>query len=429
MNNKFDHNDNDFGGEFPKPGVPADEAWGKMHAMLQQHGLTQQPKKDRRRLVVLLLVLFIIAGIGGYIYVNTDANRATGLAKGTHENTAVVEQNKTGKEPAGLQQNDNLKNDVASTGVSIPNTNRTEENYSLKNFNKTVSVNNSTVSSQPAASEKMAQQDNIPATATQQTSNRQDAPAMAPQQSLNKSGDVVATTNNNNSAGKDTIAAGITTNKVASNNTGKTAASRFHFGLQWNASFSLKNNSHYFNDYSGGKQYYMWLLPAAWAKMDIGKKHGLLFQFNPYKQVFAGKQTVLVEEPWIASVEPDIVTRAVKTRGVDLGLKYEYRYNKKLSITAGLGYTFQRNVLYAEQTVEHSSGKVLSEKLYAANRNDASFNYVKPSYLNWNSSVQYNFRKLSIGGGVNQPFSNLSADPAYQLKPLNGEIYLQYRLK
>ena len=57
---------------------------------------------------------------------------------------------------------------------------------------------------------------------------------------------------------------------------------KFHYGLQWNINFSLKNNSHYFDGYDNNKQYYMWALPAAWAKMDINKKHGIMLRCQPF---------------------------------------------------------------------------------------------------------------------------------------------------
>ena len=204
---------------------------------------------------------------------------------------------------------------------------------------------------------------------------------------------------------------------------------KFHYGLQWNINFSLKNNSHYFDGYDNNKQYYMWALPAAWAKMDINKKHGIMFRFNPFSQQFAGKQVLNIEKPFIASIEPDSVTSLIKSRGYNFGLNYEYNINSKITFVAGLSYTIQHNALYLQQAVEGYSGNILSEGIYAAGKKDASFKYLNPSYLSWNGSVKYNFRKLSIGAGVTRPISDLSSNPDYTVRPLNGEFYLQYHFK
>ncbi|HEX5154252.1 MAG TPA: hypothetical protein VFW07_22545 [Parafilimonas sp.] len=70
--------------------------------------------------------------------------------------------------------------------------------------------------------------------------------------------------------------------------------------------------------------------------------------------------------------------------------------------------------------MEGYSGNVLSERVHAVEKKDASFKYLSPSYLSWNGSVKYNFRKLSIGAGITGPISNLSLNPEYNVKPLNG---------
>lgn len=423
MKIRFDDNDKDFGGEYPKPGIPADDAWKQMHALLVKNKLTQPVKKDRRRLVAWLVVLFIIAGVGGYVYFNANDNKGSDSIIAKHKNTGPAANSESSNDVTGSKQRDTDTSNLAAASSDIPTAYTANKNYSLKNLNQTIIQESATPATQPGVS---LLQNNLPSQDINQAGKPAE-PSTASKQN-NNNVDTVAALNNKQLP--DTV---TTNDYIVKASPGKldkrTATGKFHFGLQWNASFSLKNNSHYFDDYSGGKQYYVWALPAAWVKMDIGKKHGVLFHFNPYKQLYAGKQTVQMEEPWIASTEPDIVTRIIKTRGYDLGLKYGYSHNKKLGVNAGLSYTFQRNVLFAEQAVEHLSGNVLSEKMYAAKPGEAGFKYVRSSYLNWNASLQYDFKRTSVGAGVSQPLQNISADPAYIIKPLNGELYLQYRFK
>ena len=420
MKDKQDHNYKNFGGDFPKPGTPADEAWSQMHELLVKHDLTKPAKKDKRRLIIFLLVfLFITAGISGYLFFSNNAGNKAALSIVPDKIDQQNEPGSMGNDTVAYQNSEQDKNryipDEEKAFSNTGKTNSISKNYSLKSFNKTNAENNEFTAIQQTGIEK-----------TEQPAN---APAKESTQNYNRANDTVVTVHQNILMDTATKNTSLIENTTAKSNKTTASKNKFHFGLQWNANFSLKNNSHYFDAYNGGKQYYMWLLPAAWAKMDIGKKHGILFQFNPYKQVFAGKQTVHIEVPWIASVDPDIVTRVVKTRGYDFGLKYEYKFNSRMHIAAGLSYTFQQDALYAEQAVEHTSGNVLSEKIYGAKRSDASFDYLKSSYLNWNGSVKYDLKKLSIGAGVSKPFSNLSADPTYTVKPLNGELYLQYRFK
>ena len=419
MKDKQEYNNKNMGDEFPKPGTPADEAWKQMHGLLVKHDLTQPVKKDRRRLVVLLLLfLFMTAGISGYLYFSNDGGKKMALHTEQHKKDQHKKTVEVFNDTVAYQHTEQDKHSyIPAQEKSFNNAggiNPVRKNYSLNNFNKTIAANNEFPAMQHAGIE------------TEQPVN---APLKHSKQNNNLLNDTIATAHKNILIDTTTKNNNPAEGALHKSNKTTAAKTRFHFGLQWNANFSLKNNSHYFDAYNGGKQYYMWLLPSAWAKMHIGKKHGILFQLNPYKQVFAGKQTVHMEKPWIASVEPDILTRVIKTRGYDLGLKYEYTFNKSVSIAAGFNYTFQQDALYAEQAVEPISGNILSEKIYAAKRSDASFGYLKTSYLNWNTSVKYDLKKLSIGAGVSKAFNNMPADPAYTVKPLNGEVYLQYRFK
>jgi hypothetical protein len=419
------HSGENFRGKFPEPGVPVNDAWKQMHAMLVENNLTHPEKKDKRKLILLWLFLFVIViGITGYLLLDTDA--------GTKSATNVANQKRIKSNNDIALNHDSVENKIVKHGtitndltheskpVNLYNSyEKSDTKYSLKNLSKASSAN-------IIISEN--NNDNI--TISDADINNEIAKQIIIDDSLKND----AASNNNSISNNKTIDTSI---KISdSGNTVKSHKeiisarnNKFHFGLEWNADFPLKNYSNYFSSYTSGKQYYIWLLPSAWAKFDINKKHGVLLTFNPYQQQFAGSQTVYIEKPWIASVEPDIVTRVIKTKAINIGLNYTYQINKHLNLQVGSGYSFIQNVLYKEQSVEGFSGNILSEKIYGAKKKDASFNYIKPSFLNWNIGVQYDIKKISIGAGLHQSSKNLSTDSNYNLRPLNGSIYLRYRFK
>ncbi|MEP6684250.1 MAG: hypothetical protein ABJA35_13360 [Parafilimonas sp.] len=413
-------------GKFPEPGVPADDAWKQMHTMLVENNLTKPEKIDKRRLIAVWLFLFVIAiGVTSYLLLNTDTSKknittnVTNKKRTKSNNNIVLNHDSIEKKTV---KNGSINEDVThnSKTVSLYNSNeRSDTKYSLKNLSKTTSVNIT-----------KSENNNNDHTISEANTNSKAGKQIIIDDSLKND----VSSNNKSISNNKIIDTSIKKNDPA--NTAKpnkkiisARNNKFHFGLEWNADFSLKNNSNYFNNYTSGKQYYMWLLPSAWAKFDINKKHGVLVKFNPYQQQIAGSQTVHIEKPWIASVEPDVVTRVIKTNAINIGLNYTYQINKHFSLQAGGDYSFIQNVLYKEQPVEGFSGNVLSEKIYAAKKKDVNFDYIKPSFLNWNIGVQYNVKKISIGAGLNQSFKNLSADSSYTVRPLNGLIYIRYRFK
>ena len=423
MRDRKTYNDKNKRGEFPKPGVPADDAWKQMHAMLVENNLTQTAKKDKRRLIVFwFLIFFVATGVTGYLFYNSahirKISKNESIKTKTTNNDVVLNYDTIGNKIAGNDTiNNHLKNDsdrvrLHTLIVEDVATSKTWSNKLLSN-NTIIEQKNNDITriSNEITNDTTTKQISIDNLSKNEVETKND--------SISNNKIIDTSPKNSNADSSPNAHKKITS---ARNN-------KFHFGLEWNANFSLKNNSNYFDSYKSGKQYYMWLLPSGWAKFDINKKHGVLVTLNPYQQQFTGPKTVHIEKPWIASVEPDIVTRVIKTNAINIDLNYTYQLNKRFSLQAGGGYSFIQNVLYKEQSVDELSGNILSEKIYGAKKKDAGFNNIKPSYLNWNIGVEYDIKKISIGAGLHQSFKNISSDSNYNVRPLNGSIYLRYRFK
>ncbi len=425
MSKRKSYTDKDFDQQFPQPGVPADEAWKQMHELLLKNNLTTPAKKDKRRRIIVFFILFCLLVSSGLIYifpVQNDAGKIVTAKNNNKSSLNNIEETNPGKNSSDTLDtiaqrhfNDTLQqhqNGLSSTNIS---TIKDQQKNVLYNSSPTGNNNNSVSNNQSINKqvENISQQAITPGKITAETAISSTA------KPINKS-------EIKDSTGKDNIAEQFSLKKVSSKTAGM---DKFHFSLEWNINFSTVNNSHYFEAYNGGKQYYMWLLPSAWARMDIGKKHVIAVHVNPYNQQFAGSKTVHIEKPFIASIEPDVVTKLVKSRGYNFGLNYEYSPTNKITVSAGLNYTIQNKALYSQQEVIAFSGEIISDSIKAAGKKDASFQYLKPAYLSWDASLKYNFKKISIGAGVTKPITDLSANPDFSVRPLNGKIYLQYRFK
>lgn len=414
---------------FPKPGVSVDEAWNNMHELLVKNNLTKTPEKEKRRWLVWL-ILFLFTGLAGTIgYVSMNKNASLSATK--KNSSAVVGKTiDTRKESSNNnQQKDSInKTVIENDSEKYDNKNNLAEAYSLKAYHKTIVA-------EPSSKINTADKPVYTSAVNNSVDVKKDYEHVNKNSFVNDSANVTA--KNNDSVLKTMSFNSIDSNLQANNAvskknkaTAKTKKDIFHIGLQWNINFALNSNNNYFNAYrDNNKQYYMWLLPSAWASVNIGKHQSVSLTVNPFKQQFAGSKIVHVEKPFIQSVEPDVITRLIKSRSIDLGVNYSYTIIKKLSVNVGANYSFQQNALYIEQQVEGFSGNILSAKIYGVRKKDEAFKYIKPSYVSLNTSLQYNFKMLSVGGGITSPLTNLSGDNQYNIKPVNGELFLRYRIK
>lgn len=414
------------GRKYPQPDVSADAAWEKMHEMLIENNLTQTKRKNKRRWIIWFYFFLILAGIVcGYwwhqpktqqgksgiksdVLVSKTKKITDTIKTDFHEDTPLNRKN-TGTIPGSIKHN-------AATDMAVHKSDiKHAKNFINSNESKQkINFNNPDTGTDTTVNSKIFQQE-IHTNITQKNTQVEN--------SISENTDSSNVTN----AISEKRKADTTTQNKTNNN--KNKSQKLHFGLEWKPGFSFTNNKYYFDNYSGGKQYYMWLLPSAWARLDLNKKQGITLTFNPYLQNFTDRKTVHIEKPWIASVEPDIVTRLVKARSIAIGLDYSYQLYNNFSLYAGAGYSFIQDALFNEQDVEESTGNILSEKIYGASHKDAGFSFIKKSNINWQAGINYDFKKISIGLNISQPFTNMSSDSIYIIKPVNGSFYLKYRFK
>lgn len=417
--------------DHPEPDVPVEQAWLNMQALLLEHDLTRPVKEKRRRRVLLFLLLFALVCIGVAVWqFSEDKNEGTiqivmaekkekdtGTGKtkqgAVNAEQGTADKKKESKNKAkGIQNN---KSDIKKMTEEIKS--REEETGNKKQI---ITTDDQTIWGDKE-------------TTKQNDKNRENTPEnfikdsiAFLQQVLNDNGQNTASNSNLlGDASAINKPSALTANKNKKNNT----YPRFHFGLEWDASFSVANNTSYFEGYNGNQQYYMWLIPSVWGKMDLNKKSGLLLHIDPYMQQFGGEQALNIEKSWIMSDVPDIVTKLAKTKGFGFGLQYEHSINNKLSFAAGGDFMLLQKVLYKEQLMDTSTGTISSERVYAAAKNEYDFRHMHSTAINWNVSLKYHFKNWNIGAGLTRPVTNLGSNDNFKVRPVNAGIYLQYKLK
>lgn len=406
----------------PTPDVSADDAWQQMHQLLVQHHLTAKPNKDKRRRLLwfCLLLLISISGVIAYFFFNNNP----GLLY-EHKTVADKQNTDTGNSNKTLL-NEIQKSKQASFGNAFANSG--SNNKKLKDFPLHTRNNNFINIDKPVNLALIVDSNVIITSINNQQADTISSFTFQDLNFVKRDKEITLLPATTDSIGNNTKNEVLVNRKNKKNE--KQNKIKPELGLPWNIDFSLTNNSHYFSSYNNkGDQYYMWLLPSLKAGININDKQSISIIVNPYKQQFAGNKIMHIQKPWIASVEPDVVTRLIKSRGINLGLQYNRSIIKKLSVNIGGSYTFQQNALTLEQSVENFSGNIISERIYGTDKKDKAFQYLKPSYLSGDASLQYNFKKFDVGAGVTVPLNNLAADKQYLVRPVNGELFLRYRFK
>jgi hypothetical protein len=274
--------------KLPEPGTPVDEAWKQMHGLLVKNNFTVPEKKNRRRMILLVLLLLFISVTGIILYSVYFHDQAVKIVTGDSSNNKTQKQNNTNNNSSAdtvhqLIQQDTLGDNKAGHSTNV---------ISNNNFRLPVTHDHTSISKNIPGENKLnpvnqaLNHDYLTEAKKDNKVNIENETSAISATVQNKKEDTVQMIN-------DSIK--NTQQAFSKNKPGKNSKQvKFYYGLQWNINFSLKSNRNYFDAYDGGKQYYMWALPAAWAKMDINKKHGIRFRFNPFSQEFAGKQVVNV---------------------------------------------------------------------------------------------------------------------------------------
>ncbi|HMG82788.1 MAG TPA: hypothetical protein VK559_07115 [Ferruginibacter sp.] len=200
-------------------------------------------------------------------------------------------------------------------------------------------------------------------------------------------------------------------------------------GLQWNFNIPMQNNSAYFIAAKGKSEPFLLLLPSIWISKKFDRQE-IMLQFTPYQQNF-------VNQKFISSYSSQTFTKAVykatyldKTFGLSVGLQYNYRIFSSFLIGVGVNYNTQQRSLLNDYGKSELSGNTTGiDSSYGAKGSSSESVHLNPSFVSGKLELAYTKNKFDIGIDCQKAFTNLSAEPDIDVKPLTFQVFFRWRIK
>ena len=251
---------------------------------------------------------------------------------------------------------------------------------------------------------------------------------------------ILKDTAKNFSAGKDKDT--VIINKALSNSSIATTKNRIkgikkgldlHYGLQWDVNIPFYGFNKYFLGTNGENQFYNFLIPGLWVSKTVGKKgNEVLVSLKAAQQYLTGSKTVAIITGVVSPTDSTPIQRnkvVIKTNNITLGVQYNYRIDDRWSIGTGLNLHWQYSALVNQQTIRLQDGSLLSDSLYGINKSSTDWQYFKPSIISARVEVLYSFKKLQSGMAIIVPVTNFFQLSPGSSHPVNGHIFLRWRIK
>lgn len=203
------------------------------------------------------------------------------------------------------------------------------------------------------------------------------------------------------------------------------------YGLQWNAGLPLQGTKNYFSGTNGSSQPYIALIPDLWVSKQVGPKMDLLLMVHLTNLYATGEKPLASAKGAYSPSDTTTVTRSVsllKTSGFSAGLQYDYHFYKRWSFGAGLNYHTLNRALVKEKTTAFYTGALLSEYTTVAQKNGSNWLYLNASFFTGKLELSYQWRKIKTGASLYVPISDLSSVPGNRIRPVNGQLFLRWRL-
>ena len=209
----------------------------------------------------------------------------------------------------------------------------------------------------------------------------------------------------------------------------------FNFGLQWNIPLPIQGTSDYFTGTDDKSKPYNLLIPEIWISKTFGRNnnHKIQLQANLNQQYFAGKKQIATSSGPLSQIDSTTIvtrnTKLLKISGVGFTLQYNYNFSRRWSAGIGLNYHLNEKALLDNQIIRQFDNKLLLDSTYSVNKSSADWRYINKSSLAGKLEISYSIKNIQLGGALFIPINNISAMPNNNVRPLNGQLFLRWKIK
>lgn len=206
----------------------------------------------------------------------------------------------------------------------------------------------------------------------------------------------------------------------------------FHYGLQWMV--PVQGGAHYFTGTNAKKQPYALLIPRLWGSFRFGQGNEVLVQFDPYQSYVAPSPVLFSHPDYIRGRDSNTIAATtaihlIKTSGFSASVQYNRDLTPRWSMGVGFQYIWQQRALFHTVSIADTSRAVVMDTVHGGKRQKpiVGTSYIASGFGSGVAEVSYRFRRVQLGGNVYLPLSSLS--PMKKTKPVNGAVFLRWRLR
>jgi hypothetical protein len=215
----------------------------------------------------------------------------------------------------------------------------------------------------------------------------------------------------------------------------------WQFGLQWKGALPLYETNNYFTGTDTRSQPYNPLIPGAWVSLSANGRHEIMLLVKPADWYFYNKKNLRTDTAYVLQLRPDSVVRfdtirsikserLLKTSSWYGSVQYNFHFNEKFMIGAGIGYHLNVQGLVYRQNNRLTGGELLSDTLYNMKNDTARSRYLASSFITAKLEMAYRFKALDAGATLLMPISDPFKDKSLnKSRPLNVQLFVRWRIK
>ncbi|MFP5039495.1 hypothetical protein [Parasediminibacterium sp. JCM 36343] len=226
-------------------------------------------------------------------------------------------------------------------------------------------------------------------------------------------------------------------NALAKNETAKKKQNKIHFGLQFNAPLSDDVN---LLDINTKKQPLSLLIPQFWISKQMGAKHSILLQVNPYAQFYldniranSNQYKVTTQQGATVNSKPQetVYTETTsfnKLIAIEASVLYQYQLSSKIKIRMGIGSNWLQGALLQNKITKNNT-QITQDSLYGIDKASKEWNSVQSHYLLGKFDAGYQFKKIEIGLNVNAALGSVFNTSIRYSTPVNTNLFIRWQVR
>lgn len=407
--------------QYPEPGIPADEGWKSMEALLGTAMPSGGKPQPRFPFFSLIAAAVGLAGLAIFIILKNSPDHL--LQSIDNGPGPEILQEKT--QPGTVTSGSHAASSGKETGGIIP--------HSTHSYSSGVRENTALI--KKTITDRILPEESVATDTKAAISGKSDIAAESPGlRSLNRQ-----RTYRLSELSGMRLPVPKSPDRRKEPETGKanTTGERFNWGLQWMANFPLAGRKAYVSDLKEHYGVYILAIPGIWLSRELGSRQEIVLSARPYFDYYSKNEVFFQNSP--ADSPIDTVTspppsraypeaRLLKLRSSSITAEYHYRLAGNLRIGGELSYQHHWNALANIRRLSPSGSSPAADSLDWLGRADDFWKYLRPRNVTAGLSLTYRTSSVSLGGSIVMPVFPTANDPYGSSRPLNSRIFIRWQL-